>query len=290
MKNAIVLGIDIGGSHITTALVDIKVRTLIADSIQRNLVDSQASSEMILQAWCDVIMASFAGYPHIEKYVGIAMPGPFDYENGICLIKEQDKFKSLFGSNIKFELAKRLAIPITNIHFINDAAAFLQGEIFAEKLINANTVLGFTLGTGLGSALYEHGKANDAALWNTPFLSGIAEDYLSTRWFKHRYFQLTGKQLNGVKELSDLVSLEKDAKAVFHEFGTNLAQFIMPLIKEHHAEGVILGGNIAQAFPHFAPSLLEVLTSHQFATPISVTKLRENAALLGAASCCQFMM
>lgn len=282
-----VLGVDIGGSHITAALVDIESRTLLDDSIQRRMVNSQGSASVILDAWCQVILDAYKGYETLTKYIGIAMPGPFDYENGICLIKEQDKFQALFNLNVKEELASRLEIPAANINFINDAASFLQGEVFAGSARDVPNVLGFTLGTGLGSAICTNGTAIDAALWDSPFLNGIAEDYLSTKWFVKRYFELSGKELNGVKDLASFVSADPNAKQVFIEFGNNFAQFMMPLIKKHQAEMVILGGNIALAFNVFSANLIEVLAQNQFITKIRISKLKEHAALIGAASCCQ---
>ncbi|KAF5272582.1 hypothetical protein FQR65_LT17349 [Abscondita terminalis] len=44
------------------------------------------------------------------------------------------------------------------IRYINDAAAFLQGEIFASKLDNEEKNKGITLGTGLGSAVWSKGN------------------------------------------------------------------------------------------------------------------------------------
>ncbi len=287
MERPIVLGIDIGGSHITAALVDVETRTLIEDSIQRKMVDSQDSADTIFDAWCQVIINSYNGYETVIKNIGIAMPGPFDYENGICLIKEQDKFKTLYKLNIKEELAGRLNISTANIHFINDAAGFLQGEVFAGSARDANHVLGFTLGTGLGSSICTNGNAVDAELWNAPFLNGIAEDYFSTKWFIKRYHQLSGVTLNGVKDLASFVKADPHAKQVFKEFGDNFAQFMMPLIKKHHAEVVIVGGNIAQAFDIFSTNLIDVLEHNQFKTKIKITKLKEHAALIGAASCCK---
>lgn len=286
MEGSLVLGVDIGGSHITAALVDVGKRTLIVDSIRRKQIDSQDEASAILDSWCEVILDSFTAYPTQAKLIGISFPGPFDYENGICLIKEQDKFQALFNCNVKEELASRLAIHPSAIHFINDAAAFLQGEVFTGVAGEANHVLGFTLGTGLGSSICINGIATDAALWNAPFLNGIAEDYLSTRWFVQRYFQLSGKLLDGVKELAHLAEQDENAKQVFKEFGNNFAEFMMPLIKKHQAEVVILGGNISQAFPIFVPNLVDILKQHQVNAKIKVTTLHEHAALIGAASCC----
>ncbi|MES2652796.1 MAG: ROK family protein [Bacteroidota bacterium] len=287
MERPIVLGIDIGGSHITASLVDVETRTLIAGSIQRKMVDSQESAENIFDAWCQVITSSYSGYETLVKNIGIAIPGPFDYENGICLIKEQDKFPALYQLNVKEELAGRLNISTASIHFINDAAGFLQGEVFAGSARDANHVLGFTLGTGLGSSICTNGEAIDAELWNAPFLNGIAEDYFSTRWFVKRYHQLSGVTLDGVRDLANYVNADQHAKQVFKEFGDNFAQFMMPLIKKHHAEVVIIGGNIAQAFNVFSTNLIDVLEHNQFKTKIKISKLNEHAALIGAASCCK---
>ncbi|WP_421938427.1 ROK family protein [Pedobacter sp.] len=285
MEKPVALGVDIGGSHITAALVDLSTRTLVRDSIKRSPVNSQESKEVILAAWCDIIADAFGNIKSGSRYVGIAMPGPFDYEQGISLIKDQDKFKSLYQFNVKVELAKRLEIPAENIQFINDAAGFLQGEVFAGAAKGNAHVLGLTLGTGLGSSICINHKAEDADLWNSPFLDGIAEDYLSTRWFVKRYKQLSGTVLDGVKELVALIETDHLATRVFMEFGNNLAQFLIPIIRENKIDTVIIGGNIAQSFDAFAPELVATLRGNDIDTQIKISELKEHAALIGAASC-----
>ncbi|WP_316799957.1 ROK family protein [Pedobacter frigidisoli] len=286
MEKPVALGVDIGGSHITAALVDLETRTLVNDSIKRSPVNSQEKKEVILSAWCDIIEKAFKNITNGSRYVGIAMPGPFNYEEGISLIKDQDKFKSLYSINVKQELALRLDIPADHIHFINDAAGFLQGEVYAGAAKGNANVLGLTLGTGLGSSLCIDGKAIDADLWCSPFLDGIAEDYLSTRWFVKRYKQLTGNEVDGVKELVAIVESDHAATRVFMEFGYNLAQFLIPVINKHKIDTVIIGGNIAQSFSAFAPELTATLKGNQIDADIKISELKENAALIGAASCC----
>jgi glucokinase len=285
MYNPIVLGVDVGGSHITASLVNLEQRSLLSDSFVRRSVNSKADAAAILDAWCQVIEDAYRKYETVPKKIGIAIPGPFDYKNGICLIKEQEKFQSLYKIDVKTELAKRLNIEPSNIKFINDAAGFLQGEVFAGAAINTNNVLGLTLGTGLGSALYIDGLTSDAALWNSAFLNGIAEDYLSSGWFVKRYFQLSGKTVHGVKELVALGNENLQATQVFTEFGHNLAEFIIPLIHKFKSEMVIIGGNISLAFDTFSPELGSVLLSSHVSTVVKVAELKENAALIGAASC-----
>jgi glucokinase len=200
--NSFALGVDIGGSHITAALVDLKSKTLFENSLMRSKVDSQGNAEDIISAWTDTISSVIKNVGNGVKHIGIAVPGPFDYEHGISLIKDQDKFRSLYSRNIKAELFQRLDLPEKNICFINDAVGFLQGEIFTGAAGVEQNVLGLTLGTGLGSALYLGEQAFDADLWHTPLFLGIAEDYLSTGWFIGRYGELTGTAVDGVREIA----------------------------------------------------------------------------------------
>lgn len=285
MKNPVVLGVDIGGSHITAALVNLKPGTLIPSSRQRKYVKSDDAAEIILDHWVEVMNEAFRDSPAAERIIGIAMPGPFDYDEGISLLKDQDKFKTLYLVNIKNELAARLNIEPGSIRFINDAAAFLQGEVFGGAARNHDQVIGLTLGTGLGSSFCRNGIAEDAALWNAPFKEGIAEDYLSTRWFVDRYFQLTGKVIGGVKEISLTECRDQEVGQIFKEFGHNLALFISALVEKEPAEVIVLGGNISNAHPCFMPYLEQSLESLQVTAKIKIAELKEDASLIGSASC-----
>lgn len=284
MNDSIVLGVDIGGSHITAMLVDLENKNNIENSEVRETVNANGNANDIISLWSSVIDRGFSNQNIEIKKIGIAMPGPFDYKEGIAWMKNQDKYDSLYGLNIKTLLAEKVGIPSGNIRFINDAESFLKGEVFSGAAKEAGTALGLTLGTGLGSASYRNGKVKDANLWSSPFLDGIAEDYLSTRWFVSNYFALTGKTLNGVKELAALANDEKAVAGIFKEFAHNLALFLKGHIDEGKPEAIILGGNIAKAFPLFSEEL-----DRQLAIPgkpvIKQAVLGEKASLIGAASC-----
>ena len=281
---SVVLGVDIGGSHITTALIDLDTRTLIEGSKKRQWVDSGADAEKICDDWCNLIAATLKEHQPAADKIGIAIPGPFDYETGISLMQEQGKFQHLYGLNIKNILAERLYVDAHNIRFMNDAACFLQGEVFRGAAKDYRRVFGLTLGTGLGSALCINGKAHDADLWKSPFKDGIAEDYLSTRWFVKKYKALTGKTILGVKEL-----IEDGAPAIvetiFKEFSQNMGLFLAPCIQEFQPEAIVFGGNISNANHYFFPALAMYLKEYQTGVEIYQSLLNEDAALLGAASC-----
>lgn len=281
---SIVLGVDIGGSHITAALINLDTRNLIPGSGIRRLINSQADAEKILSDWCRVINDVFKIQTGISQKIGIAMPGPFDYQQGISLISDQDKFQSLFQINVKNALASRLDIQANSIRFMNDAACFLQGEIFCGAVKKYQNVIGLTLGTGLGAAYYKGGVAHDAALWKTAFQDGIAEDYLSTRWFVNRYQQISGKSIDGVKELIEECPASY-VKEIFKEFTINLGEFLMPIIKQFESQAVVFGGNISNADAYFLPSLQKMLAHNKVNVQLSKGLLNEDAALIGAASC-----
>jgi predicted NBD/HSP70 family sugar kinase len=282
----IVLGVDIGGSHITSSLVNTTTGTLVKDTLVRKPVDSEGGEEQIIGAWLSCIQQTLAAKQSNVECMGIAMPGPFDYENGISLIKEQKKYRSLFGVNIKQQLSAGLALKEENIFFMNDACSFLQGEVSAGAAKNKKHAIGITLGTGLGSARIYNGKIEDADLWSLPFKAGIAEDFLSTRWFKKEYLSRFKKEVQGVKELVDLVEANESVKEILELFGTNLGLFLSVMYNKYNCPFVVIGGNISKAAHLFLDSANAQLKQEGIAIEIKPGILGEAAAMIGAA--CHF--
>ncbi|WP_200979476.1 ROK family protein [Echinicola sp. 20G] len=277
-----VIGVDIGGSHITAGLVDLRSNVLDKDSLVRRKVNSSGPSAAIIDEWKEGIASVTHGTGANIK-IGIAMPGPFDYPKGISWIKEQGKYDSLYGLPVKELLAKALAMDLADIHFENDAACFLQGEVAAGAAKAAGRAIGLTLGTGLGSSRYHGVFAEDAALWCSPFQESIVEEYVSTRWFVNTYYKKTGKHIKEVRELTSKEENKEVAKEIFKEFGENLALFLKKFIQKEHPEVIVLGGNITKAEALFVPVIQQELASSGLNTPIKITELGEQAALIGAA-------
>ncbi|WP_158643833.1 ROK family protein [Pseudobacter ginsenosidimutans] len=282
MNNSLMAGVDIGGSHITAALLDTATGAIVPETWQRNSVPAAGTVEEIIDAWSAVIRASYARQSTPVR-IGIAMPGPFDYEEGICYIRGQQKYEALYGLNIKELLAERLGCSKDKIRLTNDAACFLQGEVFAGAAKGHAAVIGLTLGTGLGSATFFQHHVEDAAWWNAPFKESIAEDYLSSRWFVHRYQLLTSHSVPNVQQLLNTGD-EKNIRYVFDEFGVNLGTFLQQRLREQPAELIIIGGNIAQAFSLFEKTLHDTLRISGIQTPVKQAILGEQAALIGAAT------
>lgn len=285
MDQEIVLGIDIGGSHITAAPVSLQTRAVVKGIPVRSHVDARGTADGIIDAWAGVIDDCFRQHNMTAKRIGIAMPGPFDYEQGISLMKNQDKYDALYGLNVKELLADRLGITPGQIRFMNDAGCFLQGEVFGGAARGHSDVIGITLGTGLGSARYHNGLAQDADLWCMPFEGGIAEDFLCTRWFVKRYEELSGNQVANVKELAGYLNGHGPATQVFEEFGHNLALFLESFIRMDQPEVIVVGGNIANAAERFFPVIQTYLQEKDIHIGLCQASLGETAAIIGAASC-----
>ena len=280
MNDALALGVDIGGSHITTALIDHNSRSLLPGSWQRERVNANGSAVAIIRSWSHVMKKSMETATGVYR-IGIAMPGPFDYEGGVSFIKGLHKYDALYGLNVKELLAEQLHIDARYIKMANDAQCFLQGELFAGAVKGHDSVTGLTLGTGFGASVAANGVAQETHFFEMPFLESRAEDYFSTRWFIKRYRELCGKEAADVKAIAAAIKECAAAVAVFYDFGTNLALFLSTL--QPVPAVVLLGGNIAHTYPLFKAALETKLRECGIQISFELSALGEHAALLGAA-------
>jgi glucokinase len=177
------------------------------------------------------------------------------------------------------------------VRFINDATAFAIAEAWIGVGKDFANIIALTLGTGFGSAFIADGipvlegetVPEMGCVWHLPFGEGIADDYFSTRWFEKSYLKLAGKPVDGVKEISELFDYDEVAHQLLVEYGTNMGDFLAPWIKKFDAGQIVIGGNITGAFDKFGNYLLESLTNHGISTGVSLSILRENAAIIGSA-------
>ena len=280
MIDNLILGADIGGSHITTGVINPKLNCLVSDSIYRLPIDSKSNAENILDLWSEAIHVQLVKYSQIDQ-IALAMPGPFDYQKGVSLIQDQGKYLSLYGMNIKQYLAKRLGLNPENIVFVNDAVSFLSGEIYAGKAKSGKSIIALTLGTGLGAAAHENGQTRDIALWQESFRGFKAEHFFSTRWFIERFNQITGGKVDHVKALLEV----KDQQVcidIFEEFADNLCEFLTGWIGDSEFDSLVLGGNISKSSNLFLPKLEQGLRQNGVHLDTWVSDLGEEALLIGA--------
>lgn len=290
MENAqYVVGVDIGGTHLTAGLIEMNEVKVVRSSVVRNKLNSKGEAEKILAVWISTIKEVIAKSPSVVEQVGFAMPGPFDYENGICLIKGFDKYESLYGMNIRELLAEALLLEPDNIRFRNDAEAFLAGELYGGAAKGYQHAIGITLGTGLGSATSHNAVTVDAELSVTPYANGkMIEEFVSTRALLKFYQNLTGVELKNAEKLAQLCKTDTYALKAFTLFAEHLAWFLEKFIRAEDPEVVVIGGNISNAWDLFMHQVQEVLQKKLNVMPEIVRAvLAEDAALVGGACCFQ---
>ena len=156
----IAIGTDIGGSHISCAAVDLQKQSIIKGSLATQRVDNQAPAEEILDNWVVALGKSLAKIDCTQLAgIGFAMPGPFDYTQGIALFTAKvAKYQNLHGVNVSRRIKELLVLPAgLELRYLNDATAFGVGEAWLGKAAGAKRSISITLGTGLGSAFVDDG-------------------------------------------------------------------------------------------------------------------------------------
>ena len=288
------IGVDVGGSHVSCTTYDLIQNKLVTGTTNSLSIDNKSSKENIINRFAEllspsinnIISSDFAG-------IGIAMPGPIDYENGLGLFSgDNAKYVNLCQVNIREELSTALNIDEQVIRFINDATAFTLGEYYNGRLMGSKRSLGITLGTGFGAAfladdipvLSGNTVPKGGCLWYLPFENGIADEYFSTRGLVDRFETASKLNVKGVREIADKVEGNKYAQEIFDDFGEKLASFLLPWLKSFEVESVVVGGNISKAFKHFENSMKGYMQSQGMDVKIEQSELLENSAFIGAAA------
>ncbi len=283
------LGLDIGGTHVTCATVEPRGDGYAVGPPQRTDVDSSADADAILNAWVTAIRSM--ADPADLTAIGFAMPGPFDYPRGISLIRGVAKYESLYGLNVMDALRTRLVLPHDRpMVFENDCNAFVLGEWLAGAGVGHRRVIGFTLGTGFGSGFLDNGRIvperddlpPDTTLGFVPYRDGIAEDCVSRRGLRKRYAAAGGDPDLDVADIARLaLAGDRRARELFDELGRMLAEILAPYVASFAADAVIIGGAISRSYGLFRDALADGLPR---CATVSVATLPETAGLLGAAA------
>lgn len=286
------IGVDVGGSHLSSAVIDLTTARVITP-VKVTPVNSKASAIEIIKAWQTNILSTLDIFPTGVAGIGMAIPGPFDYINGVSLIHGVNKYEHIFGLDVRNTLPSFIGnVPAGNFRFVNDASAFALGECFGGAAKGCDRVVALTLGTGVGSGFVASGKLVSSGdevpmngwVYHLPFENGIADEAFSTRWFIRRWKEITGETVDGVKEIALLCPSDRRAVDLFDSYGKRLAEFALPLLRRFGSHTLLLGGNIAKAHTYFGNSLETHLAESGYSVSVKLSSLSDKAALVGAAS------
>lgn len=276
MKNNNVIGIDLGGTNVRAGVV--QQDQLI--NINSKKINNNGSVEDVLE---DLFLLTDALINKQTVAIGIGVPGLIDADQQ--LVFDVINIPSWKEVPLQKWMEERYSIPV----FINnDANCFALGEFYFGKGKGHPTMIGLTLGTGLGSGiiiknqLYSGANCGAGEFGMIPYLDYCYEYYASGQFFKNVHntngeivFDLAGK--------GDLNALIK-----YEAFGTHLGNAIKMILFAFDPSCIILGGSVRKGLPYFEKAMWNSI--NDFAYKRSLKKLRievsdlENSGLLGAAA------
>jgi glucokinase len=287
------LAIDTGGTFLKSAVLneDGDVREG-SGFVTRSF--SEGSREQILGAFRTTILH---GINYLQRKgekpvgIGIAFPGPFDYEKGTSMM--QHKFQALYGIDLFQEI---FSIPEVSadipVKFMSDTNTVLAGEIWKGNAIGFDNVAVVTLGTGLGFAFSEGGVIMSNGLggpqiriFSLPYRQGILEDYASKRGLIRIFHEISGNKNTGNMKVSDIGrwAEEGDLNSIrtFAEVGRILGESLSEVIRERNIQCLLFGGQISRSFRFMEVDLKNGFQDVGCLQKISPVKNIDNAAFIG---------
>lgn len=198
MSSNHILGIDVGGTGMKAAIVDITTGELVTERY-KIATPQPPTAQNMMQVLVDIIT-------HFEwqgKLVGCGFPAIVK-DNVVLSAINIDK------SWINIDIAKSIAERLdTEIHCINDADAAAIAEVsWGAAIDKKGTILMTTLGTGIGSGLVRDGELiPNIELGQLPYLDADWEKYASNkaRKTKDLSWEEWGVHLNEYFNLMDYV-------------------------------------------------------------------------------------
>ena len=227
------------------------------------------------------------GQPHSDRHgrpdrpsrIGVAIPGPFDYERGVFLMKH--KFEAVYGES--FRVLAGLPED-ADVRFVHDVVAVLNGVLGMRD--RRSDVALITLGTGLGFAYAKDGQVQVGPsgsparpIYNIPWGDGILEDYASARGIRAAY-----ERFGGDKETSAAIIARKayggdeQALAAYSLLGETLGEALAPVLEELDITTLLVGGQISRSLSLFERPLSNALEG------VTVLPAPDGAVFAGIAS------
>ena len=274
--NSQTIGIDLGGTNLRGGLVSENNLS----SVLSKRINPKGSVEEVLQ---ELFKLSNQLINDSVKAIGIGVPGLVDTERGI--VYDVVNIPSWKQVPLKQLIEDRYHLPV----FINnDANCFTLGEFYFGKGKGYDSMIGLTVGTGLGGGivinkkLYGGRNGGAGEFGMIDYLDKYVEYYASGQFFKNIY-QTDGEIVFKKAEQGD-----KEAIKMYEEMGTHLGNAIKTILYALDIELIILGGSVRHAYPYFRKTLWQSLETFAFQNAVKNLRIEiselENSGLLGAAA------
>ncbi|HEY5408998.1 MAG TPA: ROK family protein [Ginsengibacter sp.] len=271
-----IIGIDMGGTNVRAGLVcENKLQTIVSKR-----VNSQVSADEVLNQLFSITDELIT--TDVDS-IGIGVPGlVITDEKMVYDVVHIPAWKKIPLQKL---MEDRYQIPV---HVENDANCFALGEYYFGKGKGCHSLVGLTIGTGLGSGLIinkklyagKNGGAGEFGM--TEYLDKTCEYYASGQFFENVY------KMNG--ETVFKKAKEGDAAAIkmYEELGMHLGNAIKTILYALDVELIVIGGSVRFAFPYFSKTMWQQIQTFGFQKAVQYLRIEvselENSGILGAAA------
>ena len=290
MKNNRIILLDVGGTFVKSSL-GIAGQGAVEGTFDSTPMSSDGTAEEIGRSFQTAVAGQMKRAEEsgcTVDAVCVVMPGPFNYKEGIFLMKH--KFASVYGCSFREILGDAIA-PQVRLAFAHDVNGALTGALAIYPELKKGNVAMSTLGTGLGFTYATDGKVQEsetgspaADLWNLSYEGGILEDYVSRRAIIRFYSELGGTLAEGedVKEISEKARRgDEKALEAFRSAGRHYVAGAKGLIEELGISHLLFAGQIARSFDLMEDVIREGLGE---GVKVSVVDDIQGTVLVGIAS------
>jgi len=314
MRKDLVIGVDLGGTHLRTALVDRVGNVLCRRKTETAVALGARETRDRLLRECMALMDEALTAGGCVRAVGLGVAGKVDRAAGKVLFSPN--LRALDGCALAPELERAVGLPVV---LENDANVFGIGEARAGAGRGIENWIGIILGTGIGGCLVLRGDlwtgdglgfvAETGHIIVDPAgprcvcgLKGCLEAHASGRSLREGVEDAAARGDLGAGGLyerwksgtldAEAVCLAAEdgdplAKGLFRRMGWALGLAIANLFTVLGIRSAIIGGGVAAAWNQFIDPLRESLARHSCMfdpaeARIIPSELGEDAALLGA--------
>jgi glucokinase len=281
VSNALVPVLEVGGTHVSAAVID--PSTWQVGATTRYSLDADASAEVLFDRFARAGRSLSA--PAGATW-GVAMPDPFDYQRGIGQFEGVGKFTALRGVDVGDGLRTRLR---GRVAFLNDADAFVLGEWAAGAAKGSRRCVGITLGTGVGSGWLVGGVVTDPGdppggrLHRLSVGGQPLEETVSRRAIRRAFAAAGGDRDADVREIAELARAgDRTAGHVLGQAFVTLGRVLGSCLSGFRADVLVIGGSMSASWDLFEPAF----RAGAEGTGLPQIRLAVNsdaAALIGAA-------
>jgi glucokinase len=274
MNNQTIIGIDLGGTNIRAGLV----KNGVASDILSKKINALGNESEVLQevfSFVDQMITTDV------KAIGIGFPGLAT--KGIAY--DVYNIPSWRSVPLQKLMEARYHLPV---RVDNDANCFALGEFYFGFGRGIDSMIGLTIGTGLGSGiiiekkLYRGRNGGAGEFGMIPYLDKYFEYYASGQFFRNVY------GTNGETVFKDAMSGDISSIKMYEELGKHLGNAIITILYSMDIPLIVFGGSLRHAYSLFEKSMWNQIQYFEFKRALKDLRIEisslENSAVLGAAA------